>query len=322
MSLSFIFAMAWKSVLISGAALLLVALLRKRSASDRAALLRVGVLLLLLLPFVSVLLPALTIETAPAPAAAGAAAIPAMTAAELAALAASTPRETGSGWLQVELAVALAYLAGVLLIALRLGAGLLTLRRWTRRGRQVASTQWIRALERQAPKQRSLPLLIWSEQVASPLSWGLRQPVILLDSASLERPDDADAILAHEMAHVARRDWLALVLARAAVALFWFNPLVWLMERQVLQNAEEAADSHAVEQVEAVRYAEALVTCAQRCGRARVPANSIAGSGASFARRVRAVLDGRPTPSGSSWTLAAIIGCIGLAAPVAALQLV
>ena len=309
MSLSFILAMAWKSAVISGAALLLVALLRKRSASDRAALLRVGVLLLLLLPFLSILLPALTIETAPAPApAASAVSLPAMSAAELAALAAAVPQVAGSGWQQAELAAALAYLAGMLLIAFRLGAGLLTLRRWTRSGRQVTSPRWVRALERQVPKGRGLPLLVSSDQVASPLSWGLRQPVILLDRESLERTGDADAILAHEMAHVARRDWLSLVLARASVALFWFNPLVWLLERQVLQNAEEAADSHALEQVEAVRYAEALVTCAQRCARSNVPANSIAGSARGLARRVKAVLDGRHAPSGSNWTMAAIVG--------------
>src|SRR3712207_2329237 len=68
MSYSFLLEMAWKSAAISGAALLLVALLRSRSAADRGALLRVGIVMLLLLPAVSLLMPALEIETA-APAA-------------------------------------------------------------------------------------------------------------------------------------------------------------------------------------------------------------------------------------------------------------
>jgi beta-lactamase regulating signal transducer with metallopeptidase domain len=320
MSLSFILAMAWKSAVISGAALLLVTLLRKRAAADRAALLRVGVLLLLLLPLVSILLPALTIETAPD----STLALPALTAAELAALAAAAPDPAAASiWQQTELLLALAYASGLLLIGFRFAAGLLMLRRWTQGGLNVTSSAWTSALARHVPECKSTPLLIQSGEVASPISWGLVQPVILLDAETLARTEDADAVLAHEMAHVARRDWLALVLARTAVALFWFNPLVWLLEREVVQHAEEAADSHALEQIEAVRYAETLVTCAGRCSRSRVPANSMAGSGRRLARRVRAVLDGNSrAPTGSRWTAAAIIGCIALTAPVAALELV
>ena len=85
----------------------------------------------------------------------------------------------------------------------------------------------------------------WSPTVPSPLSWGWRRPVILIDPDTLAEPDEADAILAHEMAHVARRDWPVLMLTRIAAALFWFNPLVWLLEREVVQQAEEAADCEA-----------------------------------------------------------------------------
>src|SRR3712207_4829813 len=76
MSLEFLFEMAWKSALIAGVALMLVAVLRSRAAADRAAVLRVSVALLLLLPLFSIGLPKLQIEAwapeevaaAPAPA--------------------------------------------------------------------------------------------------------------------------------------------------------------------------------------------------------------------------------------------------------------
>ena len=87
--------------------------------------------------------------------------------------------------------------------------------------------------------------LLACEDASSPLSWGLRRPVILLDRDTLRTPEEADAILAHEVAHVARRDWPSLILSRLAVALFWFNPLVWRLDREVAQQAEEAADSDA-----------------------------------------------------------------------------
>lgn len=324
MSLAFLAEMGWKSALISAVALLLVTLLRKRSAADRAALLRVGVVLLLLLPVITLALPALEVETAVAPVSAAVETdrLPVPSSAELAGLPVA-PVEP-SLWDRIELLAALAYAAGLLLIAMRFGIGLLTLRRWTKAARKVTSGAWTAALDRRIAAGSPKPLLLASDEVSSPMSWGLRQPVILLDRDALARPEDADAILAHELAHVARRDWVTLIMARAAVALFWFNPLVWLLEREVVQHAEEAADSHALVQVEPAFYAQTLVTCAKHYGRARVPANSIAASGGGLRRRVKAILDGtgRSTPSGSRWTFAAMIGCMAIAAPVAALQLV
>ena len=102
-----------------------------------------------------------------------------------------------------------------------------------------------------------------SDEVHSPLSWGWRHPVILIDPDTLGQPEDAEAILAHEVAHIARRDWPVLMLSRLAATLFWFNPLVWLLEREVVQQAEEAADCEAAERVEPARYAETLLSWAQ-----------------------------------------------------------
>ena len=59
MSFPFFLEMAWKSALIAGGALALSAFLKSRSAADRAAVLRLAIGLLLALPFISLLLPAL-----------------------------------------------------------------------------------------------------------------------------------------------------------------------------------------------------------------------------------------------------------------------
>jgi hypothetical protein len=165
--------------------------------------------------------------------------------------------------------------------------------------------------------------LLVSDSVPSPLSWGWRNPVILIDPDTMAEAHEADAILAHEVAHVARRDWPALMVARLAAALFWFNPLVWLLEREVVQQAEEAADREAALCVEPAHYARTLLTLAQVNGRL-IPANGIAPKGGALARRVKAILDRRlrERPSGSPWTAFAALLCIGIAAPVAAMQLV
>ena len=122
--------------------------------------------------------------------------------------------------------------------------------------------EWLAAFERArwaAPDAERLRLMV-SDAVPSPLSWGWRRPVILIDPDTLAEPEEADAILAHEVAHVARRDWPVLMLTRIAAALFWFNPLVWLLEREVVQQAEEAADCEAAACVEPARYAQTLLS--------------------------------------------------------------
>lgn len=336
MSGNFIAEMAWKSALISAAALFAFLVLRSRAASDKAAVLRVAVALLLVLPPVSLALPAFQIEepaalkhlpirTAPDFAA------PPVSIDDLESLEPPTRIESdGAPVAAVTMPTGVdlltwAYLAGLLFFGLRLVGGLWTLRRWTRAAAPVTCPRWLAAFgaARTAAGVTGRLRLLASPRAPGPLSWGLRRPVILIDRDSLSRPDDADAILAHEVAHVTRGDWPALMLSRVAVILFWFNPLVWLLERALIAEAEEAADLEAVGRLEPVRYAESLVTCFRHAGRAPAPANSIA-SGHALSRRVAAILDGgrRSMPPGSIRAMVAMGACIALAVPVAALKLV
>ena len=254
MELSFFGEMAWKSALISGAALALAYVLRSRAAADRALVLRLGVAMLLLLPFIALALPALPIEAwaAPEPAAlrrstclrAGPELPLRLTLAEPALQAAAAP----TIWDDPTPLVLLAYLGGLLM------AGGAAARRPVharpldprRARRSTAPNGWPRSSGPAGRRRTASGCGCWSPTaVPSPLSWGWRNPVILIDPDTLAEPDEADAILAHEMAHVARRDWPVLMLTRLAAALFWFNPLVWLLEREVVQQAEEAADCEA-----------------------------------------------------------------------------
>ena len=328
MNLDFLLEMGWKSALVAALALGFAALMRRRSSSDRAILLQTAVALLLAMPIISLTLPALEVET-PAPVSESRPAVrlnePMMKGPEV-----SAPTLYGHDTLEaadeglalpdVEYLLIAAYGIGVLVIFLRLMAGLLTLRGWAGRADPVIGSTWAAALLSNADQSKTLPRLLVSDEAPAPMSWGLRHPVILLDRASASRPEDAEAILIHELAHIARRDWLSLLMARAAVALFWFNPLVWLLERNMFQQLEEAADAQALNRVEPTRYAQALVTCAGHRRPGALPANSMASSG--LARRVRAALDEARITEGSRWTIAAVIGCVALSTPVAALKLV
>ena len=326
MTFAFFAEMAWKSALISAAALMLAMLLRSRSAADRALVLRLGVTMLLLLPPIALALPALQIEAWAAPAAAPLAALGAAELEQLASLASPglQPVEP-TIWDDPTPLLILAYLGGLLMVGSRLLGGLWMLSRWTRSARDVTDPAWLEAFDRTrwaASNGERLRLMV-SDCAPSPLSWGWRDPVILIDPDTLEFSEEADAILAHEVAHVARRDWPVLMVTRLAATLFWFNPLVWLLEREVVQQAEEAADCAAAECVEPARYARTLLSWAPVSGGA-LPAHSIAPSASALARRVRAILDGRvrERPSDSAWTALAMLACIGIAAPVAAMELV
>jgi beta-lactamase regulating signal transducer with metallopeptidase domain len=335
MDVSFFVQMGWKSALIAGAALGLAYVLRSRAASDRAMVLRIGVTMLLLLPLAALALPALQIEAFSAPETPLAATAPAI-APELSSASAYIPGPeiqlpevqaaapqavtAPSIWDDPTPLVLLVYLGGLLMVGGRLLLGLFMLGRWTRAARDVTDPDWLAAFARVRGADDRTRLMV-SDTVPSPLSWGWRKPVILIDPDTLDEPEEADAILAHEMAHVARRDWVALMLTRIAATAFWFNPVVWMLEREIVQQAEEAADCEAAAHVEPTRYAQTLLTWAQTSSRA-LPANSIAPKQSALGRRIRAILDRRERPQGSAWARIAALTCIAVATPIAAVQLV
>ena len=88
-------------------------------------------------------------------------------------------------------------------------------------------------------------ILLRGERLAVPVTWGIVYPAVLL-------PQDADSwseerrrfVLVHEMAHVKRFDALTQLLAQISVAVFWFDPLVWLAAHQMRVEREHACDDY------------------------------------------------------------------------------
>jgi beta-lactamase regulating signal transducer with metallopeptidase domain len=108
---------------------------------------------------------------------------------------------------------------------------------------------------------RQVPDLAASHRLAVPLTCGVVRPAVLLpadwrdwDSQTL------DAVLAHELSHVARRDALTERLALVHRIVFWFSPLAWWLPRQLADLAEEASDQAALAAgTEPSKYAEILL---------------------------------------------------------------
>ena len=119
------------------------------------------------------------------------------------------------------------------------------------------------------------------------------RPVIVLNTRAVEASGEAEAIIAHELAHVARMDWVKLLLARVATALFWFNPFVWMLAREAHQLREETADDAVLAaDIADTDYAQLLVGVARHeCPGLLLGAHGVAPSKSSLARRVARVLD-------------------------------
>ena len=138
-----------------------------------------------------------------------------------------------------------------------------------------------------------------SDAAGVPYAWGLVRPVVVVpaDFASWSSTD-RQAALAHEAAHARRRDPLVGLVARAARALHWPDPLAHYAVHRLDRERERAADDAVLRGgVGAADYADLLLRTARRAlgGRASprlAPAHAGPGRSA-LAERVGAVLDGR-----------------------------
>lgn len=333
---------ALKSLLIAGLTLGLLHLLKGRSAAERSWVAHIGLLALVIMAFAPLVLPSWNVE-APAilgsevhPAPAPVVATPQASTKASAPLVGhevavksplaeppSSPPTLSSLSPSAVVTALYAVPAAVLLFITLLALGrLVTLRA---RADVLVDGHWLSALARAQRRMgfKHGTALLTSNELASPISWGLMRPVILLNSRAVEASDEAEAIIAHELAHVARLDWIKLLLARVATALFWFNPLVWVLAREAHQLREEAADDSVLgADIVDTDYAQLLVGVARHeCPGLLLGAHGVAPSKSSLARRVARVLDGKSArgPVARSFALGVFAGAILVAAPLAAL---
>jgi beta-lactamase regulating signal transducer with metallopeptidase domain len=323
--------MALKSLLIAAATLGLLHLTRRRSAADRSWIAHLGLVALVALPLASLALPTLSVElpaalqrAAPVETVAAApepdlSAVADAPLAPLTSVAPAPARAVAINWTPLAYAVPMIALLGVTLLAL------LRLFALRRRAQVLVDPVWLGAL---AHAQRRMGFkngtaLLTSSELGSPISWGLLRPVILLNDEAIAATGEAEAIIAHELAHIARFDWAKLMLARVATAIFWFNPLAWVLAREAHQLREEAADdavlaAHVVD----TDYAQLLVGVARHeCRGLLLGAHGISPGKGSLRRRVSRVLDSSLArgSGGRSWVAGFAGGMLVMSAPLAAL---
>jgi beta-lactamase regulating signal transducer with metallopeptidase domain len=105
--------------------------------------------------------------------------------------------------------------------------------------------------------------LVESAIVRTPVVVGHLKPMILFPLGVINRlsPQDVEAILAHEIAHVLRNDYLFNIFQSIVEALFYYHPAVWWLSSQVRNERESACDEIAIKLINSkLNYAKALVS--------------------------------------------------------------
>src|SRR5205823_7481340 len=98
-----------------------------------------------------------------------------------------------------------------------------------------------------------------------PMTWGVLHPQVLVPKGIDKWPEERKRIvIAHELAHVRRLDWLFQTLAQIACAVYWFNPLFWIACNRLYRESEQACDDRVINLgVEARTYAIHLLEIAR-----------------------------------------------------------
>jgi D-alanyl-D-alanine endopeptidase (penicillin-binding protein 7) len=268
----------WQGALVGAVAALLLGLLRGASARWRYAVCAVTLGLCLALPLAQCL------DLAPADA---------EFIGELPPLAEQMP------------ALVSAWALGTGLMLARLAAGLAWVGRARRRS-TPAPAEWqtrLDALARRLGLRRAISLRLLPE-LAGPIALGALKPCVLLPAALLSRlpVDLLEALLAHELAHVRRWDYVANLLQSAVEALLFFHPVVWWLSARMRAERELVADEISAELLgDSRRLALALHALAELPQQA-TPTVALAARGGDLLKRIERLL--APRPQATGWKLA------------------
>ena len=189
--------------------------------------------------------------------------------------------------------------------------------RWFVRSRALRSARRSALLLETRGKMQILS----SPALLEPGVLGIRRPVLLLPAGITERLTSAqlEAIFAHELCHVRRRDNLAAVIHMLVEAIFWFHPLVWWLGARLVAERERACDEEVLQSGRDPQvYAEGILTVCKHY--LESPLACAAGvTGADLKHRIESIMTRR---IGRELTLAgklllASAGALALGAPVA-----
>ncbi|HYE57667.1 MAG TPA: M56 family metallopeptidase [Rhodothermales bacterium] len=204
--------------------------------------------------------------------------------------------QTTMGW------IGLVWAVGAGLILVRYLMGLMRLVYWSRRATLVTDPAWLslaHTLAGQLGLHRGVTLLR-GHGPHVPMTWGVLRPVIWIPEDATDWTEERRVVvLAHELAHIRRRDALFAWLGQVALALHWFNPLAHVAVRRLRQEREHACDDLVLALgTPSTTYADHLLAIVRSLGESSTPSLAFAMARRSqFEGRLLAILDPRASRS-------------------------
>ena len=139
---------------------------------------------------------------------------------------------------------------GAMLFLVKLGASLADIRNIRQKRHDPANLFWQELLEKQIKLLRlDKPVkVLKSIHVDMPMTYGVWKPVILVPAALFLQltPCQLEAIIAHELAHIKRHDYLLNLLQSYLEVIFFFHPIFWWINKTVKEQRENACDDLAI----------------------------------------------------------------------------
>ena len=214
------------------------------------------------------------------------------------------------------------WLAGVSLLLVRMGGGVWRVHRLHEAGLAAPVSRWHAAAARLALRIGLVDAVrvVESRLVGTPTVVGWLRPIVLLPVAALANltPAQVEAILAHELAHVRRHDYLVNLLQSLGETVLFFHPAVWWVSGRIRAERENCCDDVALVTCgDRVGYASALSALEEWRGREAAPV--VAATDGPLGGRVRQTLERppelRPRSHGRmvGWAVALVL-CAGAGA--------
>jgi TonB family protein len=162
------------------------------------------------------------------------------------------------------------WIAGAIVFAGILLTGLARLRWLASRSRRVSSDERLAALVDEIAVAQGVVVnksiaLLQNDRTRLLVTWGYFRPRVMLPASAAHWSEERlRVVIAHELAHARRGDWVTQLAAELLRAVFWFNPLAWIACRRLRAESEVACDDEVINGgIEGVDYAGHLLDVAR-----------------------------------------------------------
>jgi bla regulator protein BlaR1 len=156
------------------------------------------------------------------------------------------------------------YFVGLVFCTLKLSLGLINIS-WFKNNKQLKSDPYLTEISVRLSSNFRLIKTVsvyLSDKICVPLTLGFIKPIIVFPIALINQlsAEQTEAILLHELAHIKRNDYLLNLLLGIVRSFLFFNPVVWLMEREINKYREQCCDDLVLDNTQhKIAYARALL---------------------------------------------------------------